>query len=157
MSHTVLLLVLLAAFLHAAWNALLRGGRDRFQSVTIMSFTAALVCVPFMFILPMPLARAWPYAVASGIVHVIYNLLLIRQYRQGDFGQYLSGGEGFFAAADYRGRGFVCVGAFVGCRSPGNRSGFHWNTVAGVRGEGARGQFRGGVHDGLFDCGLQCD
>jgi drug/metabolite transporter (DMT)-like permease len=43
MSHTVLLLVLLAAFLHAAWNALLRGGRDRFQSVTIMSFTLLLI------------------------------------------------------------------------------------------------------------------
>lgn len=86
MSNQVLLLVLLAAFLHATWNALLRGGQDRFQSVTIMSFTAALVCVPVIIILPLPLPRAWPYAAASGFVHVIYNLLLIRQYRQGDFG-----------------------------------------------------------------------
>lgn len=86
MSRNVLLLVLLAAFLHAAWNALLRGGRDRFQSVTIMSFTAGLVCLPFMILLPLPLPRAWPFAVTSGVVHIIYNLLLIRQYRQGDFG-----------------------------------------------------------------------
>ncbi len=86
MSRNLLLLVLLAAFLHAAWNALLRGGRDRFQGVTIMSFTAGLVCVPFMIALPLPLARAWPFVVLSGLVHIIYNLLLIRQYRQGDFG-----------------------------------------------------------------------
>src|SRR5580704_4336403 len=86
MSHTVLLLVLLAAYLHAAWNALLRGGQDRFQSVTIMSFTAALVCLPAIFILPLPLAKAWPFAAASAVVHVVYNLLLVRQYRQGDFG-----------------------------------------------------------------------
>jgi drug/metabolite transporter (DMT)-like permease len=86
MSHTVLLLVLLAAFLHAAWNALLRSGGDRFWSVTVMSFTAALTCIPAVVLLPLPLLRAWPYVAVSGVVHIIYNLLLIRQYRQGDFG-----------------------------------------------------------------------
>ena len=86
MSHTVLLLVLLAAFLHAAWNALLRGGSDRFRGITVMSSTAGLVCLAAIPFLPMPHARAWPYIVASGVVHILYNLLLVRQYRQGDFG-----------------------------------------------------------------------
>ena len=86
MSRPVLLLVLLAALLHAMWNALLRGGRDRFWGVTIMSSTAGLVCLAALPFLPLPNARAWPYVVASGVVHIVYNLLLVRQYRQGDFG-----------------------------------------------------------------------
>jgi drug/metabolite transporter (DMT)-like permease len=86
MSHTVLLLVLLAAFLHAAWNALLRGGRDRFWGATIMSLAAALVCLIAIPFLPFPRAQALPFIFASAVVHVIYNLLLIRMYRQGDFG-----------------------------------------------------------------------
>lgn len=86
MSRSVLLLVLLAAFLHAAWNVLLRSGRDRFQSAAIMSFTAAIICVPAIFILPLPQTRAWPFATASAVVHIVYHLLLVRQYRQGDFG-----------------------------------------------------------------------
>lgn len=86
MSSSLLLLVLLAALLHASWNALLRGGRDRFWSVTIISFASALAaCVTLPF-LPMPNARAWPYIIASAIVHFFYNLLLVRQYRRGDFG-----------------------------------------------------------------------
>jgi drug/metabolite transporter (DMT)-like permease len=86
MSGSVLLLVLLAAFLHAAWNALLRGGRDRFWGMTIMSFTAGIVCCAFVPFLPFPHARAWPFIIGSALVHIIYNLLLVRQYRQGDFG-----------------------------------------------------------------------
>ena len=86
MSHPVLLLVLLAALLHATWNALLRGGRDRFWGVTVMSSTAGLVCLLTLPFLPLPNLRAWPYVIGSGIVHINYNLLLVRQYRQGDFG-----------------------------------------------------------------------
>ena len=86
MSRFVLLLVLLAALLHATWNALLRGGRDRFWGVTVMSSTAGLVCLAALPFLPLPAARAWPYVIASGVVHIVYNLLLVRQYRQGDFG-----------------------------------------------------------------------
>lgn len=86
MSSTVLLLVLLAALLHATWNALLRGSSDRYWGMTMMSLTAAFACSAVVPFLPFPNIRAWPYIVASAIVHIVYNLLLVRQYRQGDFG-----------------------------------------------------------------------
>jgi drug/metabolite transporter (DMT)-like permease len=79
--------VLLAALLHATWNALLHGNRDRFRSMTWMSIGMAIlsaVAIPF---LPLPLTSAWPYIVASGLVHIGYNLSLVRAYRTGDLGE----------------------------------------------------------------------
>src|SRR5690606_33795907 len=77
-------LVLLAALLHAGWNAMLHGSRDRHLSMTWMCFGmsgAALLALPW---LPLPAAAAWPYIVASGLVHVAYNLFLVRAYDTGD-------------------------------------------------------------------------
>jgi drug/metabolite transporter (DMT)-like permease len=80
-------LVLLAALLHASWNAVLRGGRDRFWTMTVMSIAIsvpALAVVPFLDI---PAQRSWPYIVTSGILHVAYNLGLVNMYRRGNLGQ----------------------------------------------------------------------
>ncbi len=80
-------LVLFAAFLHAAWNGLLRGGEDRLWSMTAISIAmgaVALLALPF---LPMPGAASWPYIIASGLIHIGYNLSLVRQYRTGDLGE----------------------------------------------------------------------
>lgn len=79
-------LVLLAALLHAGWNAMLHGSRDRYLSMTWMCFGmsgAALLALPW---LPLPAAEAWPYIVTSGLVHVAYNLFLVRAYETGDLG-----------------------------------------------------------------------
>jgi drug/metabolite transporter (DMT)-like permease len=86
MSGTVVLLVLLAALLHAVWNALLRGGRDRFWSSAVMSLAAGVTCLSVISFLPLPKPQAWFFIVASAVVHLFYNLLLVRMYRQGDFG-----------------------------------------------------------------------
>ena len=80
-------LVLLAALLHASWNALLRGGVDRLWSMTIMCVTIALVCAAAAPFLARPLAASWPYIAASGLLHVGYNIFLVRTYRSGDLGQ----------------------------------------------------------------------
>jgi drug/metabolite transporter (DMT)-like permease len=80
-------LVLLAALLHASWNAVLRGGRDRFWSVAVMSIAIgvpAIVSLPFI---PIPARASWPFVLASGILHVAYNLLLVRMYRLGELGE----------------------------------------------------------------------
>jgi drug/metabolite transporter (DMT)-like permease len=86
MTPGVTILVLLAAVLHAAWNAALRGGRDRFWAGTSMSFFSAagcLLCLPFM---PLPELASWPFIILSAAIHVLYSLLLVRMYRHGDFG-----------------------------------------------------------------------
>ncbi|OLL31885.1 EamA family transporter [Burkholderia sp. SRS-W-2-2016] len=79
--------VLFAALLHASWNALLHGNRDRFLSMTWMSVAIAALSTVIVMRLPLPPAAAWPYIVASGLVHIVYNVSLVRAYQRSDLGQ----------------------------------------------------------------------
>jgi drug/metabolite transporter (DMT)-like permease len=79
--------VLLAALLHATWNAMLHGNADRFLSMTWMSICIAVVSIVAIFFLPLPHAGAWPCIVASGLVHIVYNMALVRAYSSGDLGE----------------------------------------------------------------------
>lgn len=87
MSPLVLACVMGAALLHAGWNAVLRGGSDRFWSMTLMMVAVACVTGVGAFLLPWPEPAAWPYVIASALIHIAYNLALVRTYRSGDLGQ----------------------------------------------------------------------
>ncbi|WP_429303765.1 EamA family transporter [Paraburkholderia sp. GAS199] len=80
-------LVLVAALLHASWNAMLHGNRDRFLSMTWMSIAMAAVSTLAIVFVPLPPHAAWPYIVASGLMHIVYNVSLVRSYRRGDLAQ----------------------------------------------------------------------
>jgi drug/metabolite transporter (DMT)-like permease len=79
-------LVLTAALLHASWNALLRGGADRTQSMLIMNIPLGITGLAMMAVTGLPSA-AKGYVVASGLIHLCYNALLVRMYRGGDLGE----------------------------------------------------------------------
>ncbi|WP_413458652.1 EamA family transporter [Herbaspirillum huttiense] len=83
----VVLLILLAAFLHASWNALLRNGADRLWSMTVMCLAVAVASLAATPWLPVPLPASWPYGLLSALLHVGYNLFLVRSYRSGELGQ----------------------------------------------------------------------
>jgi uncharacterized membrane protein len=76
-------LLLLAAFLHASWNAILRGGSDRLWSITMMSVVGGGVAVVAALWLPAPHVSSWPYLALSAVVQVGYSLFLVRAYRDG--------------------------------------------------------------------------
>jgi drug/metabolite transporter (DMT)-like permease len=80
-------LVLFAALLHASWNAMLHGNRDRFLSMTWMSIAIAAVATLVAVCMGWPARAAWPYIVASGLVHIAYNASLVRAYRRSDLAQ----------------------------------------------------------------------
>lgn len=80
-------LVVLAAILHASWNALLHGNRDRFWSMTWMSIAIAAVATVVIVFTPFPASAAWPYIVASGLIHIVYNMSLVWAYRHSDLAQ----------------------------------------------------------------------
>jgi drug/metabolite transporter (DMT)-like permease len=82
-----ILLVLLAAFMHAAWNALLRGGANRAQSMAIMNATLGVAGLVLLAIAGLPAPASWVYAIASGVLHWIYVALLVVTYRSGDLGE----------------------------------------------------------------------
>jgi drug/metabolite transporter (DMT)-like permease len=87
MSIGVISLALLAAVLHATWNAFLRSGADRLWTVTVMSLSSTVVALPFVFIYPAPASSAWLYVVLSAILQVGYSVFLIAAYRNGELGQ----------------------------------------------------------------------
>jgi drug/metabolite transporter (DMT)-like permease len=87
MSPTVIGLALLAAVLHATWNAFLRTGADRLWTVTVMSFASTAVALPFAIYYGLPASEVWLYVVASAGLQVAYSLFLVAAYRQGELGQ----------------------------------------------------------------------
>lgn len=87
MSTSVVLLALLAAILHASWNAFLRSGADRFWMMTVMNLAITVAALPVALISPLPVADAWPYIIGSSLFQVAYGLLLVAAYRHGELGQ----------------------------------------------------------------------
>jgi drug/metabolite transporter (DMT)-like permease len=82
-----IVLVLSAALMHASWNALLRGGADRTQSMLVMNITAGVTGLAMLATAGLPSAACLPYVVASGLIHLVYNALLVVMYRSGDLGE----------------------------------------------------------------------
>jgi drug/metabolite transporter (DMT)-like permease len=84
MSFAVSMAVLLAALLHASWNAMIKGGGDVLHDTAGLVVGAMLIGLPFLFVVPVPPAAAWPFIIASVVVHLAYYWLMISAYRAGD-------------------------------------------------------------------------
>jgi drug/metabolite transporter (DMT)-like permease len=84
MSPFVFLLVLLAALLHAGWNVIVKSNADRLVSLTVLQSFMALLGAGMVLIFGFPGHEVWPWAFASGVLHLGYNLFLVRAYRHAD-------------------------------------------------------------------------
>jgi drug/metabolite transporter (DMT)-like permease len=76
--------VLLAALLHASWNAMIKGGRDVLMDTAAIVAGAGLVAIPFLFVVPPPDPASWPYIFASIVTHLAYYFFMVSAYRSGD-------------------------------------------------------------------------
>jgi drug/metabolite transporter (DMT)-like permease len=77
-------LVLLAALLHAIWNALIKASRDVVLDTALVVAGAALVAAVLLPWIAPPGRSSWPYLLASCVVHQGYFALLAAAYRRGD-------------------------------------------------------------------------
>jgi len=84
MSITILLAVLAAAFLHAAWNAGIKTGASKQTAMMILTVSQGVIGLCVVIWLPLPAAEVWPWLIASGVVHMFYQLFLAYAYEQGD-------------------------------------------------------------------------
>jgi drug/metabolite transporter (DMT)-like permease len=84
---SVSLAVLVAAVTHATWNAIAHGIKDQVLAFGLIGAGSIAIAVPLVVLAPFPLSRCWPYLLGSVFIHVFYNLLLMRCYRYGEFGQ----------------------------------------------------------------------
>jgi drug/metabolite transporter (DMT)-like permease len=84
---TVILAVLGAAVLHAVWNALAHAIDDQLVGFALIGVGVTVGAVPLVLLSSAPARASWPYLVGSVVLHVAYNLLLMRSYRLGEFSQ----------------------------------------------------------------------
>lgn len=80
----VFVMILMAALLHASWNALVKADDDRLALIKTLSLTQlalSLCLVPFV---TFPAPDSYPYIVTSGILSVGYVLFMNRAYQVGD-------------------------------------------------------------------------
>ena len=83
----IFLAVLVAALLHASWNLLVKLDLDRFLALLLISCVMGIMGIVMLMIFPWPSLASAPYFVASGLLHVGYNMFLARSYRTGDLSQ----------------------------------------------------------------------
>jgi drug/metabolite transporter (DMT)-like permease len=77
-------LVLCAALMHATWNAIVKSSANKLLDTVTLSIAAGLISVLLLPFLPQPSREAWPWLLASVVLHVIYFLTLAAAYRRGD-------------------------------------------------------------------------
>jgi len=84
MTVLVFCAVLIAALLHAGWNALVKTRNNKQTAMLILTLAHAffgLCLIPF---LPMPQGEVWIWLLASGFTHMSYQLFLGFAYERGD-------------------------------------------------------------------------
>lgn len=86
LSWPVLAAVLFGALLHASWNALIKGGRDKALDTALIHGLGIVVALPVLLVVGLPPRAAWPYLAASVAVHLGYYVALVGAYRHGDLG-----------------------------------------------------------------------
>ncbi len=84
MSFEIILLILLAALLHASWNAVIKGGSNKLYETGLNCFgggVGVLFIVPF---LPFPALESLKFLAGSCTVHIAYYLCIAVAYRNVD-------------------------------------------------------------------------
>lgn len=84
MSIGILLAILGAAFLHAAWNAAIKVGTSRLGAMVLLSFGEVGLGLAIAAFLPLPAAHVWPWIAASSCAHFFYKFFLAYAYERGD-------------------------------------------------------------------------
>jgi len=87
LSLTVTFAVIAAAVTHAVWNAIAHGIKDQTLAFAFIGVGGIAIGIPLVIVAAMPRSGCWPYLLGSVVIHIFYNLLLMRCYRLGEFSQ----------------------------------------------------------------------
>jgi len=105
MSFGVMLAVLAAAFLNAAWNTSVKLLPDKFIAISLIMFGAGAVSLPFALLGLAVAPAAYPFLALSALLQVIYCVLINRAYHTADLS--LAYPLIHSARADHSGGGFL--------------------------------------------------
>ena len=80
-------LVLLAALLHAGWNALQKSAIDPAWAKVLYSPAAFLMMAPLTLLVPFPNREVWPWILGGSVLHLAYAACLYWAFEHGDLGE----------------------------------------------------------------------
>jgi len=86
LSWPVLGAVLFAALLHAGWNALVKSSSDKALDMAVIHLIGSVLALPLVMLVGWPRAEAWPFILASVLIHIGYYIATTRAYQHGDLG-----------------------------------------------------------------------
>ena len=86
LTWTVVALVLFGALLHAGWNALVKSSPDKALDTAVIHVVGSLIALPLLLFVGWPPAAAWPFILASVVIHIGYYVALTGAYHHGDLG-----------------------------------------------------------------------
>ena len=86
LSWPVVAAVLFGALLHAGWNALVKSSQDKALDTALIHLLGSVVAIPLVLVLGWPPAEAWPWLIASLVIHIAYYTALTGAYQHGDLG-----------------------------------------------------------------------
>ncbi len=109
---SIIALVLLAAVLHASWNAVVKSDVDRLASMGLVMIVGSMIGLAAVPFLPLPAPEAWKFLIGSTLVHIFYYIFLLKAYRWGDLSHVypIARGMGPLLVAIFSGR---LVGEFL--------------------------------------------
>lgn len=87
MSLNVIIVVLIAALLHATWNFLVKRSADTYQGMSSVVMGHIPFGIAALFIAPPISSSSVVYVVIGAILHTGYQLFLLNSYRLGDLSQ----------------------------------------------------------------------
>lgn len=82
----VVLLVMTGALLHASWNALVKSSTDKVLDTALIHVLCSVLALPALLWFGPPPAQAWPYVLASLVIHVGYYFALAGALKHGELG-----------------------------------------------------------------------
>jgi len=85
MSLSIFLAVILAAFLHAIWNAMVKNEDDKYIGVCAIVLGHVPASIVVIFLTPAPSVESIPYIILSAFLHIGYEWNLLSAYRFGDY------------------------------------------------------------------------
>lgn len=84
MTLSVFFIVLLAAALHASWNAMVKGKGDTTSNMVAVVIGHAPLAILAILMSPLPAPESWPYLIAGAALHLGYQIFLLFSYRLGE-------------------------------------------------------------------------
>jgi drug/metabolite transporter (DMT)-like permease len=111
-------LVLLAAVMHASWNAIVKSDSDRLASFALVMLVGGFLGLALAPFVGTPDPASWPFLLASIAIHVVYYFALLRAYALGDLSHVypIARGLGPTLVAVFSG---VLIGEYLSWRETG--------------------------------------